>query len=378
MAGRRRKVRYIVPQLINGRGTIPIDRSFKPVGRIRTVSGTTDEDVYRRMMDTLDDIYDAGNLATLEALRDGSVTMMEVYSNAINKGVTNQMTVNLDRPLMETINDWLPTHDIKASTRKSYGNHLALLYKFCSANDTVRDLPKRLDIYRKSASKRGTGTTFNRVRAVVMAFARAVYRNSSSLYLSIKQVPALPNSQRGKSTIHALAVADIVAFTEGMYEKAATMVWAICLSGFRLGELLEENDTTWETKQDHLMVYKHNPGHGNKGYTRMVMLPFPLEKPSLGERQFRRYLDTARQATGLKATSHTFRKCFTHWMELSGIPRTRRKAYLGHGNTDITDIYERHEVERYLRDDATAFRDFVEKHRHTKVNPKAKEFFDFS
>ena len=377
MVGRRRKVRYTVPKLVNGRGTIPIDRSFKGVGRIRIVSGTTDETVYLKMMDTLDNIHDAGNVPTLEALRDGSVTMMEVYSNAIQKGVTSQMTVNLDTPLKETLTEWLKTHEVKDSTRRSYKQHLDLIYKVCTVTDVVRDLPKRLDTYRRSAIKRNIGTTFNRVRAVVMAFAKARYRDTSDFYLSIKQVPSVAIQRKGVGNV-ALPVTDIVTFTQGMNNKCVEMVWSMCTGGFRLGEYLEENDTTWNTTNDRLNIIKNNPGHGNKGYTRTVMLPFPVSKPTLGERQFRRHLETAVKKSGLKVSSHTFRKCFSHWMELSGIPRTRRKGYLGHGKSDITDIYEVHDVEKYLRDDAKDFRDFVEKHRNQIVNPKAREFFNLT
>lgn len=368
MAGRRPKARYTVPSLINGRGTIPIDRSFRGVGRIRTASGTTDDAVYVRMMDALDSLYDAGNLPTLEALRDGQVTAMEVYANTVKKGATSQMTVNLDRPLIDTINSWLVNHAIKDATRKSYADHLAVLYKFCNAKDQLRELVKRLDAFRKSSMKRKTGTTFNRTRAVLMAFAKSEYRDTSPFYQSIRQVPVIPNVRSGQSNM-AVSVGDIVRLTDAIDPKAAPMVWSMCFGGFRLGEYLEKNQVTWETKKDRLIIHIHNPGHGNKGYTRTVMLPFPLTQSTIGDRQFRRYIDRAKGPLSLDVTTHTFRKCFAHWMELAGIPRTRRMAYLGHGKTDVTDIYEVHDVEKYLIEDADTFKAFVDKERKQAAVP---------
>ncbi len=50
------------------------------------------------------------------------------------------------------------------------------------------------------------------------------------------------------------------------------------------------------------------------------------------------------------------RKTFDRWMHDAGIPRVRRKRYLGHGKRDVTDDYEWYEVVAYLREDAGKMR----------------------
>ena len=50
------------------------------------------------------------------------------------------------------------------------------------------------------------------------------------------------------------------------------------------------------------------------------------------------------------------RKTFDRWMQDAGIPRVRRKRYLGHGKRDVTDDYEWYEVIAYLREDAGRMR----------------------
>ena len=363
MAGRRAKVRYKVPVSNKGRGKLRIDRSVKGIGRIRISSGTKDPDTYIKILEVLDDLENVGNLPTLQALKDGQVTALEVYSNAMNNGVKNQMTVNLDRPLIPTIEAWLEDHDVKDKTRKSYRAHLNVFKSHTKSSDTVRHLVQRLDDYRKSASKKRTATTFNRTKALLLAFAKNEYGAATELYLKIQQVPNVKNTKQGQVPV-ALAVQDVVRLTDAMEsEKAKEMVWSMCYAGFRIGEYLEQNEVEWNTTTDTLNIVKHNPGHGNKGYSRVVFLALPLSKPALGERQFRRHIDAATASTGLKATSHTFRKCFAHWMEMAGIQRTRRQAYLGHANQSVTDLYEKHDVSKYLKEDARQFREFVEDER---------------
>lgn len=362
MAGRRPKVRNKVT--IPKKGKIRIDMSVKGIGRIRISSGTRDPDTYTKICEVLDDLENVGNLPTLQALKDGQVTALEVYSNAMNNGVKNQMTVNLDRPLIPTIEAWLKDHDVKERTRKSYRAHLNVFKSYTKSSDTIRQLVQRLDDYRKSATKKGTATTFSRTKSLLLAFAKHEYGATTELYLKIQQVPNIKNTKKAQVP-HALSVPDVVRLTDAIKSaKAQEMVWSMCYTGFRIGEYLEQNEVEWATTPDTLNIIKHNPGHGNKGYSRVVFLAFPLSKPDLAERQFRRYIDAATESTGLKATSHTFRKCFAHWMEMAGIQRTRRQAYLGHANQSVTDLYEKHDVSRYLKEDARKFRDYVEAERN--------------
>src|SRR5260370_550934 len=55
-------------------------------------------------------------------------------------------------------------------------------------------------------------------------------------------------------------------------------------------------------------------------------------------------------------TPYQARKTFDRWLQAAGIPRVRRKRYLGHGKRDVTDDYEFYEVTEYLRDDAAKLR----------------------
>lgn len=46
-------------------------------------------------------------------------------------------------------------------------------------------------------------------------------------------------------------------------------------------------------------------------------------------------------------------------MEEAGIPRTRRRLYMGHGAKDVTDLYERHDVMAFLLEDRDRLAKFL-------------------
>ncbi|MEN9790478.1 MAG: hypothetical protein RLZZ63_136, partial [Gemmatimonadota bacterium] len=78
--GRPPSPRFLIPKLVNGRGTIPIDVTYKGVGRIRVSSGTTDDQTYIEIRQMMDDLYNHGNLTTLKSLQSKSVRPLVVLS----------------------------------------------------------------------------------------------------------------------------------------------------------------------------------------------------------------------------------------------------------------------------------------------------------
>ena len=53
-------------------------------------------------------------------------------------------------------------------------------------------------------------------------------------------------------------------------------------------------------------------------------------------------------------------KCFARWMNEAGVPRTRRRAYLGHATReDVTDRYEGYSPEKYFDEDRQRLRTFI-------------------
>jgi integrase len=63
-----------------------------------------------------------------------------------------------------------------------------------------------------------------------------------------------------------------------------------------------------------------------------------------------------RKLKALGITPYDLRRTFAGLMVEAGIPRPRRKLYLGHEPEDITALYEQQEVREYLVNDAAKIR----------------------
>lgn len=364
----------MVPQLVNGRGTLPISRTYTGVGRIRVASGTTDPSTYVKVVQTLDDLANIGNLTTLEGIRDGRLSPLEAYHRLKQTGINTVLAGNLDRPLRETVEEWLEDHGVKANTKRGYKSHLAGFFRTLNATHRVRDIPARLEAYRRKCERAGIARSFNQLRAILLAFAKAKYKKTAQLYRQVHEIEPLAQQQKLKND--AVGWTQIAEFAKPMATAYQDIIWSLCYSGMRIGEYYEENGTRWEVQGNRVTIHKDDPGLGNKGYSRIVMLPFPLQKPTRSAVAFRRALRARASAyvgNGGTITPHTFRKCFTYWCVEAGINWSRIQAYLGHGIRSITDIYARHEVDSHLEGDAQAFREFAESAGSGRKKPKAQE-----
>jgi hypothetical protein len=79
----------------------------------------------------------------------------------------------------------------------------------------------------------------------------------------------------------------------------------------------------------------------------------PIRRPERGYQVFRIALG---EASGETVEPYDCRRGYATWLEAAGIPRTRWRLYLGHGATTVTDLYERHQVDAFLAEDAERLR----------------------
>jgi len=66
-----------------------------------------------------------------------------------------------------------------------------------------------------------------------------------------------------------------------------------------------------------------------------------------------------KERTNGQLAPYDLRRTYANWLEGAGIPRTRRRLYMGHGARDVTDLYETHQVLQFLREDAAKLADFI-------------------
>lgn len=366
---------YQVPKR-NGTGNIPITRTFDGVGKIRVSSGTTDSNTYVRIVKVLDEVFKAGNVATLESVKNKVITPLELLESVRQNGVNKVITVDNSQLLVPTIKRWLENYAVKDSTRRGYRSHLAGFLNICRATDTLKDLTPRMEQYRKVCQKKGIGVSFNHCRTALLSFTRDQFKRKSNLYLDLRDVDTLTVQKKVHN--EAVSVTEVRKFTKKMKTVHSDIVWSMCFTGLRPGEFLEEDeDTTWSIEKNHVSVVKTNTGHGNKGGSRKTIVPFPVVKPSRGQKSMRLAFKAARDETGMTLTPHSGRKCFIHWCLEAGIPETRVREYVGHEPDSVTQGYARHDVTKYLDEDAEKLRNYIKRayDPQLKVNPNAKKFF---
>lgn len=327
----------------NQRGTLVLDRFFRGIGRLKRASGTTDPKVFKMLDGMLSTLYDAGRVDLLTAIARGSLTPLEVWSKYREQRLQDLPTVESIRSLKEAMEEWVKTEETGDWNRAARRYAVAAILRHARVDASITDLPPAVAAFKKAS--RLTPAMFNRTRAAALAFVRDTLGKSHTLHGKLrdirlrKEVRAAPNPQ---------TVEQMVALAAKLGEPAASIAWGMAASGMGPGEFWG----IWQEQADRI----HIRGTKRSGRVRDVPRVMALRKPTISEAVFRKRLKLATE--GL-VTPYDFRHTFSQWMQDAGIPRARRKAYLGHGKTDVTDLYERGEVTRYLSDDGEKLRAVV-------------------
>jgi len=248
------------------------------------------------------------------------------------------------RSLLRAIDAWLPTAELRDISRRDYAQRLHRL--MTRAPDApLLHLPMLLREERQSCQRTDQRTTFNRIRAAAQAFVRDVLGPTHRLYDQVRAIRKLTESPRKGNPL----TVERVRALDAQLRSHGTALWALCLTGMRRSEYWGR----WEASEDRVHI------HGTKtaGAERVVPLVFPIGRAPTSYWGFAQAL---RKRTGGFTRVHDLRKTFSHWCESAGIPRTRRRLYLGHGRRDVTDLYEEHDVSAFLQDDGERLRRFID------------------
>jgi integrase len=339
----------MTPHRSHGRGTLVLDREMGPrIGRIRLASGTTDLDVFRRMNDDLSTLKETARWDLLRSLRDRVFTPLELRGAFRDSRLDQLPTSQEMLPAQAAIEAWVERADVKESQRAAYKR--CLLEVLAETPDArIRDLPELLRTFRDRCQDDGRRRTFNMTRSGAQSFTRSTFGGGSKLWHAIADIDRLKETPRAGNP---QTVAQVVALAKklGVYQSE---LWSICLTGMRRAEYWKDGELgqgPWENQGDRLSVT------GKGGKLRIVPVVLPPSAPAVG---YSRFLVLLREASGKRVNVHDLRKTYDRWMQEAGIPRARRKLYLGHGKTDVTDLYELYEVSEFIAHDAEKFRAFI-------------------
>lgn len=322
--------------------TLVIDRNFPGVGRIKKASGTTIPAVRRKLNRMLDDLADSGRLDLLRAIRDGDLTLLQVHDAYQRKALDQLPTADTARPLAEAWEAWrgalVVPDDVSAKHKRSLLTSLDY-FRAAAPKALVADIARVLQGLRTTLGAKHP-RSFNLARAAAMAFVRDTLRRSHPLWMECAAVPVKKVRQQKKH--RPLSPEQL----RGFFPAPATdpldaIAWGMATTG--MGQ--EEYWGRWETRADRV----HIEGTKRKGRVRDVPRFFTPAPPALHRSTFERKL---RERTSRAISPYDLRRSFANWMESAGIPRTRRRLYMGHGAGNVTDLYEIHEVAAFLAEDA--------------------------
>ena len=325
--------------------TLIIDRTFPGVGRIKRASGTTNPKIRHKLSRMLTELYEDGRLDLLRAIRDGVLPMLQVYDAKQRKALDSLPTAEAVRPLADAMRDWIAALDCSEKHRISLGTSVGYL-EAKSAKATINDLPAVLEQLRKTLGAEHP-RSFNLARSAALAFLRDTVKRSHRLYAAVRDVEPRKVPKRAPRP-------DLTpdwmrnTFPHPETDRVDAIAWAMALTGMGAGEFWGH----WTVMRDRIRIY----GTKREARVRDVPLVRAIARPDLHHRTFE---DKVRERTGRQIEPYDLRRCFSRWMESSAIPRIRRKMYLGHHVGDVTELYERHELEAYLAEDATKIRKHV-------------------
>ena len=330
-----------------------IDRIFRGVGRIKQASGTTHAKTFGRINEMLTVLFERGRLDLLQGLKDGLYTPMQLYHA--------YSTSSLDR--LPTADDVLNLHDTMLSWAESYNcskRHRESLIQAVrylapkGSKHSVGSLLKRLEAFKGEMELSGQGATFNRTRSAAQSFARDTRKKHSPLWRDIAGVERLPEVSTREG--HPLQPKEFVELWLSLPESYKTDVWQLAHTGMRPAEYWGN----WSEGSDRVIVRsaKQRVRSGKPPVFRAVprIVSVPLQAPTVTHKALGKMF--AELTDGL-IEPYDLRRTFANWMEAAGISRTRRKAYMGHGKSDVTDGYEWHSVAPHLDADAQLLRNYL-------------------
>lgn len=335
--------------------TLIIDRTFPGVGRIKKASGTTNPAVKRKINRMLTALNDDGRTDILRAIRDNKLSLMEVHDAYQRRALDQLPTAETVRGLVDAMTAWVDSLRAREDDAERYDysrKHITALgttlgyLRAAAPKATLADLPKVLEKLRDSLGKPHP-RSFNLARAHAMAFVRATMKRSHPLYLAVvdvdlRKVPKrAPRPDLAPDWMRAM-------FPSPETDAVDSIAWSMATTGMGA----EEYWGKWTTMADRVRVY------GTKREARVRDVPL-VRTPTAPAMHRRTFEDKVRERTNRAIEPYDLRRCFSRWMESAGVPRIRRKMYMGHATGDVTELYERHEVEAYLIADAAKVRQWL-------------------
>ncbi len=322
--------------------SIRLDMTIRGVGRLALATGTRKPEIAKKIRRTVEKLLEDGRLDLLLALKARRISPMQLHDLYQRKMLHTIPSAEAALSLTETWAHWIEHKDCSDAHKRSLAQSLRHLAP--DERAMIHDLPALVE--RAKAKLRDKPASARMTIMGARAFAKHELKRSHPIYVALTDITiAQVVPQREK---HPLTVADLRALRENLPPHLAEMAWTMAVTGMRVNEFYGK----WHQWGDHgVRIF----GTKTAGSNRLVPYVPPLHSPVV---QYKAYRGALAKAGGI--TPYDLRRTFANFMEAAHIPRIRRRAYLGHGVSDTTDLYEQHEVDDHLEGDGELLRQHVE------------------
>lgn len=326
--------------------TVYLDRRFRGVGRIKRAAGTDHKPTIRRLNEMLTGLFDRGRLDVLRSIQKGEYTPLQVWAFYSLGELHKLPTAATMGELEASMKAWINDRECSEAHRRSLYQSLRHLIGAGSKNATIADLPELLKLLRPKMKAAKHPRSFNLAKAAAQAFVKSKLTKANPLYFEVMAVESLRvTPQRAK---HPLTIPELIDLTEKMPQPLGGMAWTMAVTGMGPNEFWG----SWDADYKRVVIH----GTKRKGRERIVPSTTPLWGCLGSYKAFRLALHDASDG---QVRPYDLRRTYANLLEAAGIPRTRRKLYMGHGASDVTDLYERHEVARFLEEDGERLRRLI-------------------
>lgn len=323
------------------KGTLPLKLRLPGCEPIRRLSGTHDRKMRAKLVRMLHTLHEQGRDDLVNAVARGTIKPLQLYNRWKFSRLEDLPHADELPRFADVWPAWVAGMEASDFHRTACEGYCRRLAETMAPDATLAAVVDALKAYRNAY--RHAPRSFNYARTAIMALLRDTLTRRHRLWLDVAEIPQLKvKATRAKHPLVADQLRDLVT---RLGEPYGPMAWTMATTG--MGWL--EYSGRWEREGVGLRIHGTKTG-GRDRLIPLVSLLHPCEGTVYA---FRWHLTKASDG---RVTPYDLRRTFTGIMVDAGVPRPRRKLYLGHEPEDITALYEQQEVTEYLTRDAERMR----------------------